>query len=280
MVRTGTSRAVIEFDDGCVDEAFATLMREAPGAEVYPARDFRLEWGPVFHRGRLDGSARVLVIGQDPAAHEAIARRILVGEAGQRVQAFLAHLGLHRSYVLVNAFLYSVYGQQGGQLHASDPAVAAYRHRWFQAILSTAPIEAVVAFGRLADTAWQIWRTTGGPGGELPYAALPHPTQPESSSGGDPVKLAAAYRRMLARWNEGLTALHPVLTSADEPGPLILFDEGARPETARVPAADLPAGCPAWMGGLESWASREGDDVEEKRATIVVRVPTGERPWH
>jgi uncharacterized protein (DUF427 family) len=37
-----------------------------------------VEWGPVFHRGRLDGTARVLVIGQDPAAHEAVARRIPV----------------------------------------------------------------------------------------------------------------------------------------------------------------------------------------------------------
>lgn len=42
--------------------------------------------GPIFHRGRLDGSARILVIGQDPAQHETIVRRILVGEAGRRVQ--------------------------------------------------------------------------------------------------------------------------------------------------------------------------------------------------
>jgi hypothetical protein len=274
------TQVVTEFDVGYADERFATLVREAPGAEVYPVRDFRLEWGPVFHRGRLDGSARVLVIGQDPAAHEAIARRILVGEAGQRVQAFLAHLGLRHSYVMVNAFLYSVYGQQAGEQHAGDPAVAAYRHRWFSAVLATAPIEAVVAFGRLADTAWQTWRTTGGPGGALPYAAVPHPTQPESSSGGDPQKLAAAHRRMLARWNQALTALHPVVGHPDAPGQLALFDEGAAPETVRVPAADLPAGCPAWMGSVQTWAAREGTDAEDKRATVVVRVPEDERPWH
>ena len=56
---------------------------------MYPTDSFRVEWGPVFHRGRLDGSARVLIIGQDPATHEAICRRILVGEAGQRIQGFL-----------------------------------------------------------------------------------------------------------------------------------------------------------------------------------------------
>ena len=37
-------------------------------------------------------------------------RRILVGEAGRRVQGLLAKLGITRSYVFVNTFLYSVYG--------------------------------------------------------------------------------------------------------------------------------------------------------------------------
>jgi hypothetical protein len=45
---------------------------EYPEADVYPTDQFRIEWGPIFHRGRLDGSARVLVIGQDPAQHETI----------------------------------------------------------------------------------------------------------------------------------------------------------------------------------------------------------------
>ena len=101
------------FDPGYVDAAFQTLVEDAPGTEIYPARDFRVEWGPVFHRGRLDGSARVLVIGQDPAQHETVLRRILVGTAGKRVQGFLGRLGLDRSYVCINALLYSVYGQVG-----------------------------------------------------------------------------------------------------------------------------------------------------------------------
>jgi uracil-DNA glycosylase len=39
----------------------------------------------------------VLVFGQDPAQHETIARRILIGEAGHRIQGFLAKLGIERS---------------------------------------------------------------------------------------------------------------------------------------------------------------------------------------
>src|SRR5680860_1540828 len=53
-----------EFEIG-YPRSFASLLRTYPGVETYPAVDFRVEWGPIFHRGRLDGSARVLVIGQD-----------------------------------------------------------------------------------------------------------------------------------------------------------------------------------------------------------------------
>src|SRR5690349_9513271 len=96
-----------DFDPGPVAEPFATLVRECPGGDVYPPHDFRVEWGPIFHRGRLDGSARLLVLGQDPGQHEAVVRRILVGEAGQRVQGLLARLGVERSYVMLNTYLYS-----------------------------------------------------------------------------------------------------------------------------------------------------------------------------
>ena len=98
---------MVEFDPGYGDAPFKTLVRRLSGADIYPADGFRVEWGPIFHRGRLDGS-RVLVIGQDPAQHESIVRRILVGEAGQRCQGFLAKLGITQSYVMVNTFLYSV----------------------------------------------------------------------------------------------------------------------------------------------------------------------------
>jgi hypothetical protein len=270
----------VEFDTGYGREPFAGLVRDAPGAETYPTDDFRLEWGPVFHRGRLDGTARVLVIGQDPATHEAITRRILVGEAGQRVQAFLARLGIDLSYVMVNALLYSVYGQSGGERHVSDAGVVAYRNRWLEALLTTQPIEAVVGFGHLADTAWQAWTATSGVGADLPYRAVPHPTQPESSSGGNPEKLAAAYRQLLERWNDALAALHPAVAHPDEARPLVPFDASARPPDVPIPPDDLPAGCPPWMRSVRSWAHREGADEEGKRATIVVTVPTAERPWH
>ena len=76
----------IPFDRGYYKQRFVRLVSDYPGEDVYPVDDFRTEWGPIFHRGRLDGSARVLILGQDPAQHEAIVRRVLVGTAGKRAQ--------------------------------------------------------------------------------------------------------------------------------------------------------------------------------------------------
>src|SRR4051794_1706132 len=143
-----------DFDPGYGNEPFRSLCRDCPGPDVYPPADFRTEWGPIFHRGRLDGTARLLVIGQDPAQNENVVRRILVGVAGQRAQGLLLKLGLTRSYVLVNSFLYSVYGQAGGQKHAKDAAVIDYRNRWIDAIFSGGSVEAVLSLGSLADGAW------------------------------------------------------------------------------------------------------------------------------
>src|SRR5688500_16819362 len=120
------------FDPGYFAEPFTALASEYPGDEVYPPSQFRVEWRPTFHRGRLDGSARVLVIGQDPAQHESVICRILVGEAGRRVQGFLAKLGITHSYVFINAYLYSVYGSVRAKTRRAPPLLA-YRNRWLDA---------------------------------------------------------------------------------------------------------------------------------------------------
>lgn len=61
-------------------------------------------------------------------------RRVLVGTAGKR-EGFLKRLGIIRSYVFINTFLYSVYGQGGGTRHIANPLIAAYPNRWIAAIL-------------------------------------------------------------------------------------------------------------------------------------------------
>ena len=56
------------------DEPFRTLASDYPEPDTYPPGQFRLEWGPILHWGRFDGSARILMIGHDPAQHGSKAR--------------------------------------------------------------------------------------------------------------------------------------------------------------------------------------------------------------
>lgn len=270
----------IEFDPGYVKAPYKKLASEYPQESEYPSKDFRLEWGPVFHRGRLDGTARVMVIGQDPAAHEAVCRRILVGEAGQRVQGLLAKMGITSSYVMVNTFLYSVYGQGGGERHVDDPGVVAYRNRWFDAIAKSPQLQAIVSLGHLADSAYQSWKATPkGASCSAAYATVLHPTYPESASRRGQITKAEAFSRLLTSWNEALGIIHPVITQ-DVVTPLELYGSSLLDtDLVEVPSFDLPAGLPAWMRSLDAWARRTGDDANAKRATITISVPKRARDW-
>jgi hypothetical protein len=255
------------FDPGYAHTPYADLVADYPGPETYPPNHFRIEWGPIFHRGRLDGTARVLVLGQDPAAHESIARRILVGTAGRRFQGFLAKLGIDTSYVLVNTYLYSVYGQHGGTAHAHDPDIARYRHAWLDALVTHNQIEAIISLGGLANTAFHTWR--GAPTSAAydgAYKHLLHPTYPDSAAaaGHDG---HAAMKQLTGNWNDALTALHGVVTP-DTARPLVPYDDAFTPgDLGIIPEADHP------------WASRQGETAEEKRATISVQIPEDQRPF-
>ncbi|GAA4956195.1 uracil-DNA glycosylase [Yinghuangia aomiensis] len=269
-----------DFDPGYGREPYASLVRRHPGDETYPSGDFRTEWGPVFHRGRLDGTAKVLVIGQDPAAHEAIARRILVGTAGRRIQGFLAKLGVTAGYTMVNTYLYSVYGQHGGNAHAHDQAIADYRNAWLDAVMADNDIHVVVALGSLADTAYQAWKSTSPHGTSYTgaYRHIIHPTYPDSAAASGTDR-AQAMAKMLADWNAALDALAGAVPNPDTPTPLVRYGSDLTPaDLAVIPEADLPPGLPAWMRSDEPWASRQGATPAEKRATILVRIPEDERP--
>jgi uracil-DNA glycosylase len=275
-----------DFDPGPVDEPFASLARSYPGVDAYPTDDFRVEWGPIFHRGRLDGTARILLLGQDPGQHESVVHRILVGEAGQRVQGFLNKLGIDRSYVMINAFLFSVYGQSGGTNNKGSQPIIDYRNKWLDALLDGTEVKAVVAFGGLADDAYQRWKSTPkGSGIDVKYEPLPHPTSPEGGSRQDKTKYPALMKKMLEEWNGALDRLHP-LGLGDRNPPLHHYGTDLLPEDRTpIPDFDFPAGAPPWWASLKTWASREAkpkaaDPDESKRARIVIEVPTDERVWH
>jgi len=264
------------FDPGCIAEPFRTLCMNYPEADVYVPDQFRIEWGPIFHRGRLDGSARVLVIGQDPAQHETIVRRVLVGEAGRRLQGFLAKLGITSSYAIINTFLYSVYGSVKSATE-KDSRLVAYRNSWLDALLKGSKVEGVVALGTAADAAWTTWKQTPtGKTVDVTYAHITHPTQPESFSKKDKTKLAAATKALMQNWNTGLQTLSPAIKHPDGATPLVLYGTTwGTSERPPIPEGDMPAGLPGWMHEQDGWAKRTGKDALAKRRDITLTVPKG-----
>jgi hypothetical protein len=69
------------FDPGYIAEPFLTLCAEYPDSTVYAPDQFSLECGPIFDRGRLDGSACVLVTGSQHLQHpDAPTPLVLYGE--------------------------------------------------------------------------------------------------------------------------------------------------------------------------------------------------------
>ncbi len=264
------------FDPGYFAEPFRTLCRNYPESDVYVPDQFRVEWGPIFHRGRLDGSARVLVIGQDPAQHETIVRRVLVGEAGKRLQGLLGKLGITASYVIINTFLYSVYGSVKAAT-AKDARLIAYRDSWLDALLIGQHVEAVIALGTAADAAWQEWKQTpSGQNFNVAYAPVTHPTEPESSSKNDKKKLAEATKKLLENWNAGLQAISPSVKHPDAATALVPYGDTWGPsDRPAIPEADMPAGLPSWMHEQDGWAKRLGIDATTKRRNITITVPKG-----
>jgi hypothetical protein len=203
-------------------------------------------------------------------------RRVLVGEAGKRLQGLLWKLGITTSYVIINTFLYSVYGSVKAAT-ARDAKLIAYRNCWLDALLIGQKVEAVIALGTAADAAWQAWKqTSSGKSFNVGYAPVTHPTEPESSSKNDKKKLAEATKKLLENWNSGLQASSPSVKHPDVATTLVPYGDtwgaGDRPA---IPEGDLPAGLPSWMHEQDGWAARLGADATAKRRNITITVPTG-----
>jgi uracil-DNA glycosylase len=212
----------------------------------HPRRRFRVQFGPVYYRGRLDGTARVLVVGQDPSTNEILAQRAFVGLSGQRVQRVLARLGLTRSYTITNTFLFPVFGQFNAELRriSLEPAIRDFRHACLDRLRRENLIQAIVAFGAAPRHAVEHW-----PGAEdIPTFFLTHP--------------AADDQTVLRDWSRQLEAMAGVVTP-DPDGEVDLAPYGTRftpADHAPIPAHDLPFGLPSWHAGGGGTSTRDGNN--------------------
>lgn len=217
------------------DADWETFFASTP-LDAYQAHPdaFRLDFGPVWYRGRLDGTARLLVVGQDPAPNELVGHRIFVGSSGQRVQGFLRKLGLARDYLMVNTFIYPIFGQfrDVAGLSRSEP-LQGFRNAFLDRITRTNPLEAILAVGSAAADALEHW-----PGlGDIPVCHIAHP------SARDPGPL-------LASWNTGLVTLRSLIDPelGQVPDLIPYGADWMDADEAPIPRRDLPFGVPDWHG--------------------------------
>ncbi|HKF86073.1 MAG TPA: hypothetical protein VKB30_09835 [Candidatus Limnocylindrales bacterium] len=228
---------------------------------------FWFDWGPVFYRGRLDGTARVLCVASDPGPTERVASRTLVGDAGQRVQGFLAKLGLTRSYLCLNAFAYALFPSHGFSVEPvlDDAQQLAWRNELFDLTRSPS-LTAVVVFGRLAREAVDRWPGRAG----LTVVEVAHPSSRDAT-------------RLLDEWRPAIVQLRP-LVQPDPDGNPALPNYGAKfleRDYSPIPRHDLPFGVPPWLGddaaGRKA-SPRRNNSVSrpspDDRHTLIWRAPT------
>jgi len=234
------------FDRG-PNRSWEAVFAQAPLNFYQQNARFRTEFCPVYYRGRLDGTARVLMIGQDPSTDEILAQRILVGAAGQLVQGLLRKLGISHSYTMFNTFLYGIRGQFDTamrNLSAGDP-ILAFRNNILDQFAAENQIEAVIAFGKGAHDAIDRW-----PGGDhLTVFKLVHPT---------------ARQGITENWNQHLpqmlTAIHP--DSGTNPDPALYGADLTAQDQADIPRFDLPFGIPDWHGTGGTHSTRGGSKIK------------------
>jgi hypothetical protein len=255
---------MVDFDGGppaVIARHFAKVPSYAEHREM-----FWHDWGPIFYRGRLNRSGRLLGIASDPGPTERIAGRTLVGDAGQRVQGFLTKLGLTSSYSLVNAFAYALlpsHAQSATPL-LSEPEQLEWRNTLLDLI--TGPnLQAIVAFGGQARAAVRLWDAQP----DVPVFEVPHPS-------------SRSPKVLLDSWRAAVTELRTVLTP-DPDGDATVPNYGPKfleTDYTRIPARDLPFGVPPWLGD-DAWGRtdqpKHNNSVErpatDLRNTLVWRAP-------
>jgi uracil-DNA glycosylase len=145
---------------------WAELFADTPnyrglGRAVLNREVFRWQHGPMFFRGRLDGSARVMVVGQEGAQDESLSHRSFTGGTGARMQYLLRFLGFDRSYLFLNSFVYPIFGQYTPDLRplAQDPRspIAAHRNRIFDKAVIEGDVRLVIAVGKAAKESVVTW---------------------------------------------------------------------------------------------------------------------------
>jgi uracil-DNA glycosylase len=210
-----------EHDPGPSDASgWAALFAETPnyrglGRAVLGREAFRWHHGPMFYRGRLDGSAKVAIVGQEGAQDESLSHRSFTGGTGARMQFMLRFLGIDRSYLFLNSFIYPIFGQYSADLRplAQDhrSPIAQHRNRIFDKAIVDGDVRLVIAVGTAAKESIATW--IGSHGGSAQPDQLHNATMgsipnrvrvigvlhPGGASGGSTATIKADFQRAVNR---------------------------------------------------------------------------------
>ena len=164
-----------EYDPGPPkNRSWARLFAKTPnyralGKAVTGREEFRWHFGPMFYRGRLgDNQVKVLIVGQEGAQDESLSHRSFTGGTGGRMQNLLNHLGICRSYLFMNTFVYPIFGQYDGDnavlaQHPESP-IRIHREEIFDYVVArNDDLHLVIAVGSAAKESVASWiRSNGG----------------------------------------------------------------------------------------------------------------------
>jgi uracil-DNA glycosylase len=269
-----------EHDPGpAKNRSWSRLFGQTPnyrgfGVAMSGNEEFRWHFGPMFYRGRLgDHQVKVLIVGQEGAQDESLSHRSFTGGTGGRMQHLLTHLGINRSYLFLNTFVYPIFGQYNGLLpimaqHPISP-IAKHRNELFDYVVARNDLQLVVAVGRAAKESLASWvESHGGTADpdnlhladasvispDLHMVGVLHPGG--AGKGG-------AVSAIIASFNAAINHIHQWI--AAEPTWLPTDPGGVRATTpytyssAPIPFRDFPYGVP-WRLGRGSTSSNRRDD--------------------
>src|SRR5262249_30039209 len=229
--------------------------------------------GPMFFRGRLDGSAKVMVVGQEGAQDESLSHRSFTGGTGVRLQYLLRFLGIDRSYLFLNSFVYPIFGQYTPDLRplAQDPRspITSHRNQIFDKAVIDGDVRLVIAVGRAAKESVTTWIEAHG-GTAQPEAldqasmgSLPQRVRavgvlhPGSVAGGSTDPIKADFQRAIGHVSDWLQA-DPSWLPADSGVPRDLTAPFPYQSLA-IPFRDFPFGtCPRLGSGGTSSNRSDG----------------------
>ncbi len=171
-----------EFDPGPYakeHESWLKLFGQVPnyrevGKAIMGGSDEKFRWqmGPMWYRGRLGkNQVKVFVIGQEGAQDENVTNRAFTGSTGTNVQKFLNHMGVYESYLFLNTFVYTIFGQRiiepseegyanyVAMEQGQNSPIVKYRHQLFDNVVRQNPesLSLIMAVGGGAKDSLATW---------------------------------------------------------------------------------------------------------------------------